>query len=140
MRTRRPLLPDGKANNAKLALTPRPSSRSRAEKGIAFVDLFTPPGPLREGKNSAHDQRRAPLPEGNRQLAEVIAAAVTGKSVASSPALEPLRQAVLDKDWHWHNRYRATDGNDIWGGRCRTPLRHRPDEPEVLSTNCRCST
>ena len=21
------------------------------------------------------------------------------------------------KNWHWHNRYRATDGNDIWGGR-----------------------
>jgi mono/diheme cytochrome c family protein/glucose/arabinose dehydrogenase len=58
-----------------------------------------------------------PLPEGNRQLGEVIAAAVTGKSLASSPAMEPLRQAVLDKDWHWHNRYRATDENDIWGSR-----------------------
>ena len=24
---------------------------------------------------------------------------------------------MLDKNWHWFNRYRATDGNDVWGGR-----------------------
>ena len=31
--------------------------------------------------------------------------------------LAGLYSAVQDKNWHWHNRYRATDGNDIWGGR-----------------------
>ena len=28
-----------------------------------------------------------------------------------------LRQAVLDKNFHWFNRYRTTDGYSIYGGR-----------------------
>ena len=24
---------------------------------------------------------------------------------------------MLEKNWHWYNRYRAVDGNDVWGGR-----------------------
>ena len=34
--------------------------------------------------------------EGNRQLAEVIAQALLGRPVRSSPSLEPLRAAVLE--------------------------------------------
>src|SRR3546814_13660604 len=30
---------------------------------------------------------------------------------------DKLRQAVLSKNGRWFNRYRATDGNDVWGGR-----------------------
>lgn len=113
-----PLLPDGKANNGNLALYTNAIKQVAAEKGTAFVDLFT-------SSQALYSKAKAPLtlngvhllPEGNRQLGEVIASAVTGKTVASSPAMEPLRQAVLDKDWHWHNRYRATDENDIWGSR-----------------------
>ena len=45
-------------------------------------------------------------------------------------ALEPLRQAVLDKNWHWFNRYRATDGNDIWGSRSK--LRFVDDQANGL--------
>src|SRR4029079_12207220 len=32
-------------------------------------------------------------------------------------ALERLRQAVLDKDFTWFNRYRTVDGYSIFGGR-----------------------
>jgi mono/diheme cytochrome c family protein/sugar lactone lactonase YvrE/lysophospholipase L1-like esterase len=113
-----PLLPDGKANNANLALYTNAIKQVAAEKGTAFVDLFTSSQALyAKAKTPLTLNGVHPLPEGNRQLGEVIAAAITGKSVASSPAMELLRQAVLDKDWHWHNRYRATDENDIWGSR-----------------------
>jgi mono/diheme cytochrome c family protein/glucose/arabinose dehydrogenase len=57
--------------------------------------------------------------EGNRQLAGAIGSALFGKSVKAGPSLEKLRQAILDKNWCWHNRYRATDGNDVWGGRSK---------------------
>ena len=51
------------------------------------------------------------------QLAEVIAKALLGKQVSASPSMEPLREAVMDKDLHWYNRYHASDGNDVWGSR-----------------------
>ena len=35
----------------------------------------------------------------------------------SDEKLSDIYAAVQDKNWHWHNRYRATDGNDIWGSR-----------------------
>ncbi len=113
-----PQLPDGKANNANLALYTEAIQQVAAEKSVAFVDLFTP---SREFYSKAETPLTMNgihlLPEGYRQLSEVIAPAVTGVKVSSSPAMEPLRQAVLDKDWHWHNRFRAMDENNIWGTR-----------------------
>jgi mono/diheme cytochrome c family protein/glucose/arabinose dehydrogenase/lysophospholipase L1-like esterase len=113
-----PNLPDGSAHNVNLALYTGAIQQVASEKGAAFVDLFST-------SQSLYAQSVVPLtlngvhllPEGNRRLGEVIAAAITGKEVKSSSAMEPLRQAVLDKNWMWHNRYRAVDGNDIWGGR-----------------------
>ena len=32
-------------------------------------------------------------------------------------ALEKLRQAVLEKNFYWFNRYRTVDGYSIYGGR-----------------------
>ena len=36
---------------------------------------------------------------------------------ATPQALEKLRQAVLDKNFYWFNRYRTVDGYSIYGGR-----------------------
>ena len=36
---------------------------------------------------------------------------------AMPQALEKLRQAVLDKNFYWFNRYRTVDGYSIYGGR-----------------------
>lgn len=128
-----PNLPDGTANNANLALYTTAIKEIAAEKNVGFVDLFI-------ATKALYAKAKSPLtlngihllPEGNRQLAEVIATAVFGKSVASSSALEPLRQAVMDKDWHWHNRYRATDENDIWGSRAPLAFVNNQTNAEVL--------
>ncbi len=45
--------------------------------------------------------------------------APAGKRDQSS--LEKLRAAVLDKNFHWFNRYRTVDGFSIYGGRADTP-------------------
>ena len=54
---------------------------------------------------------------GYRRLAGVISRALFGKKQAANENLAAVYDAIEDKNWHWHNRYRATDGNDIWGGR-----------------------
>ena len=112
------LLPDGTANNVNLALYTDAIKNVATEKGVAFVDLFTPSQALyAKAKKPLTLNGVHLLPEGYRQLGEVIATAITGKTVTATPAMEPLRQAVMEKDWHWHNRFRATDENDIWGSR-----------------------
>ncbi|MEK0448634.1 MAG: hypothetical protein RL088_902 [Verrucomicrobiota bacterium] len=113
-----PNLPDGREHNKRLEAYAKATEAAAKEAGVAYVDLFHP-------SQEMFKAARAPLTingvhltaEGNRLLGEVIAKALSGKAVPSSPSLEPLRQAVLDKDMHWNARYRARDGNDVWGGR-----------------------
>ncbi len=140
------LFPDGKANNANLAIYTEAIKQVAAEKGVAFVDLFTTSQELyAKAKSPLTLNGVHLLPDGNRQLGEVIASALTGKKVSSATTMEPLRQAVLDKDWHWHNRYRATDENDIWGSRAglrfvngqsnRDVLQHELSMLDVMTSN-----
>jgi hypothetical protein len=46
--------------------------------------------------------------------------------------MEELREAVLDKNMHWNNRYRARDGNDVWGGRSTLAFVDDQTNAEVL--------
>lgn len=113
-----PNLPDGSANNARLALYSAAIREVAAEKQTDFVELFEATKRLYEAIDAPQTINGIHLnEEGNRHLAEIIAGQLSGKNISASPALEPVRAAVLEKNWHWYNRYRAVDGNDIWGGR-----------------------
>ena len=39
---------------------------------------------------------------------------------------------MLDKNWHWFARYRAIDGNDIWGSRADLKFVNDQTNREVL--------
>ena len=79
--------------------------------------------------------------DGNREIAKAIVEKVAGKLPRVTDAkLEKIRAAVLDKNWCWHNRYRATDGNDVWGGRSklhgnRAVLQHELKMLDVMTAN-----
>lgn len=131
--THNPNLPDGRAYNVRLAALTRATAAAAEEAGVAFVNLFHPSLEL-YGKsehpltlNGVHLSE-----EGNRQLAEVIAQQLLGKPVSASASLDALRQAVLDKSLHWWNRYRASDGNDIWGGRSTLTFVNDQSNADVL--------
>ena len=113
-----PNLPDGRANNARLAIYSAATKEVAEAKRVEFVDLFSSSADLFRASNVPLTINGIHLnTEGNRRLAEVISKNLLGKEIPASPSLEKVRKAVLDKNWHWHNRYRATDGNDVWGGR-----------------------
>ena len=111
-------LPDGKAHNIQLEAYTKATEAAAKEAGVGFIDLFHPTLELFQKAarpltiNGVHLTE-----EGNRQLAEIIASRLLGQQVSTSMTMEPLRSAVIDKDNHWNNRYRARDGNDVWGGR-----------------------
>jgi len=130
---RDPNVPDGQAHNVQLKAFTKATAAAAQEAGVAFVDLFHPSLELYKTAKSPLTINGVHLSEeGNRQLAEVIARSLLGKPVAAAPALNSLREAVLDKDMHWHNRYRASDGNDVWGGRSTLKFTNDQSNAEVL--------
>ena len=126
-------LPRGRAHNRNLASYAKATKDAADEAGVAYVDLF-------DSSTKLYDESKEPLTLngvhlnelGNRKIGEVIAEALLGKEVASSEKLEGLRQSVLQKNLHWINRYRATDGNDIWGGRSGLRFVNDQSNAEVL--------
>ena len=129
-----PNLPNGAADNVNLALYTAAIQQVAREKKVGFVDLFS-------NSQAYYALATAPLtlngvhllPEGNRQIGEIIAGEVVGQTVIADVSLEPLRQAVLDKNYHWHCRYRAPDGNDIWGSRSGLRYVNNQSNAEVLT-------
>lgn len=116
-----PLLPDGKANNERLEMYTQAMAEAANSSGVTFVDLF-------HSTRELFRQTRPPLTingihlteDGDRALASLIDRALFPKPIALPPAeefKERLRQAVLDKNFHWFNRYRTVDGYSIYGGR-----------------------
>ena len=116
--TRNVNVPDGKAHNPQLEAYTKATEAAAKEAGVAFVDLFHPSLEMFKAAKEPLTINGVHLtPDGNRQLAEVIAKALLGKQVSASPSMEALREAVVDKSYHWYQRYHASDGNDVWGSR-----------------------
>ena len=111
-------LPDGQQLNKNLAAYTEATRKAALETGATFVDLYNPTLDLFNSSsrrltiNGIHLNK-----EGYQALAGIISKALLGASVPPADGLSDLYAAIEDKNWHWHNRYRATDGNDVWGGR-----------------------
>jgi putative heme-binding domain-containing protein len=111
-------LPDGKAINTNLSAFTKATKEAADAAGATFVDLYTPTVKLYETNKEPLTLNGIHLnATGYRKLADVIAQQLIGKSAAAGESMKLVYDAVTDKNWHWHNRYRATDGNDIWGTR-----------------------
>jgi len=129
-----PSLPDGRESNARLAAYAEATRAAAEGAGVRFVDLLAP-------SQEMYAAADAPLTingihlgsEGNRRIAEAIVQDLLGRSPgASAERLAAVRAAVLDKNWHWHNRFRTTDGNDVWGSRSVLAFTDGQDNFEVL--------
>ncbi|MBX7073404.1 MAG: c-type cytochrome [Pirellulales bacterium] len=135
-------LPDGRENNQRLALYTQAMAEVCKSQGVPFVDLFhaTQAAYPKSGEhrtiNGIHLNSR-----GNEAVARIIDQALFGEPTANSEptALARLRQAVLDKNFHWFMRYRTVDGYSVFGLRAdlkfvdgQTNLEVAQREMEVL--------
>jgi putative heme-binding domain-containing protein len=111
--------PDGKENNKRLARYTVAMAGVARANNVFFVDLFHP-------TQAVYTTAKKPLTingvhlneKGNEQVARIIDMALFGDDVKRDPKeLERLRQAVLDKNFCWFNRYRVMDGYNVYGGR-----------------------
>jgi len=126
-----PNLPDGTENNLWLSIYTDAMARVAHDKGVPFVDLFAPTRALYEQSNAPLTINGVHLhSDGNKALARVILEAL-GQPMEETH-LERIRAAVLEKNWCWFNRYRATNGNDVWGTRASLKFVDDQTNEEVL--------
>jgi len=114
-------LSDGRMNNRRLEQYTAAMAAVAGANGVTFVDLFHPTQQRYETTSEPFTINGVHLNErGNRAVAEIILQQLFNGQDEPQwdfAAMEPLRQAVLDKNFHWFNRYRTTDGYSIFGGR-----------------------
>jgi putative heme-binding domain-containing protein len=112
-------LPDGKENNKRLEMYTQAMAEVAKANGVTFVDLFHPTRELYAKADKPLTINGVHLNErGNEAVAKIIDAALFPQKVEREPkALEKLRQAVVDKNFIWFNRYRVMDGYNVYGDR-----------------------
>ncbi len=127
-------LPNAAELNRRLGNYAAAMETAAKQSGVRFVDLFTP-------TLHAFSMAKEPLTingvhlneAGHRLLGEMINLSFTGGLPTAAPVeVKALRKAVIDKNTHWFNRYRATDGNDVWGSRSSLSFMDGQDNFEVL--------
>ncbi len=128
-----PNLPDGTVQNTNLAAYTAATQRAAAEADATFVDLFSPTFQLFLSSKDQLTLNGVHLnATGYKRLAAVISRRLLGKQPPKLSTLDDLYSAVEEKNWTWHNRYRATDGNDIWGGRSGLRFVNNQSNADVL--------
>lgn len=113
-----PNLPEGTELNANLKAYTDATRNAAAATKATFVDLYTPTLEMFEASDEQFTLNGIHLNEkGYKQLAGMISEQVLATPAPTAEDLSLLYKSIEDKNWHWHNRYRATDGNDVWGSR-----------------------
>ena len=116
-----PNLPDGSENNKRLEMyTKAMAEVATAERRPLRRPVPPHARPVRQGGQAADHQRRPPQRErqrGRRQDHRPGALRRRARRSDDPATLEKLRQAVVDKNFYWFNRYRVMDGYNVYGGR-----------------------
>jgi azurin len=111
-----PDFPDGTQTNERLRYYVEAMQQVAAANAVPFVDLF-------KTSKSAYETQPEPLTvngihlrnQGYAALAPAIFKSLFGKD---APVPNPkLVEAVNEKNWQWHQRYRTVDGYNVYGGR-----------------------
>ena len=116
---KRPSLPDGAENNARIALYTEAMRKVAAREGAFFVDLFTPSRDQMAKSaelwtiNGIHVNEH-----GDREVGRILDEALFGPRPAAAPVdLGKLLAAVNEKNLQFFYDHRAVNGCYIYGGR-----------------------
>ena len=117
-----PNLPDGTANNKRLALYTKAMAEVAEAHNVPFVNLFDSTQKYFGSASTKLTINGVHLSEfGNQVVSGLIDqqlfAGQPQPKPLSTEGLEKLRQAIVDKNFFWFNRYRTVDGYSTYGGR-----------------------
>ena len=128
-------LPDGRAENANLALYTQAMAEVAKAAGVEFVDVYNPTHNLYPTlKKPFTSNGFLPNDEGYRQLSDMLLKAIYGSTpVKSKAAPKDVLAAIADKEWYWFNDFRMLNGVHV-DGRRYNPFgpKNYPDEKKKL--------
>ncbi len=103
--------------NERLALYTKAMAEVAGNKGVTFVDLFTPTSSAFASSGGVMSINGLHLTaKGNEFVARAAVESLLGKG-SDGDHLPAVLAAVKDKNWHWFNRYRVTDQFSTYGSR-----------------------
>ncbi len=112
-------LPNGTEENKNLKLYTEAMREVAAKDSVVFVDAFDP-------SKKWYDSETAPMTadgfqlndEGYQKFAQLLADTVFGKhKTIVDEKRETVHNAVMDKNWFWHNEIKLPNGVHAWGRR-----------------------
>lgn len=112
-------VPDGKKENEILKLYTEAMAEVAKKHELVFVNAFEPSQKWYAGREEPLTIDGTQLNEaGYAKLAELLADKLFGKSERKAEAnRELIHQAVMEKNWLWHNDYKIPNGVHVYGRR-----------------------
>ena len=112
-------LPNGKKENENLSLYTKAMKEVADQNKVLFVDAFTPSQKwYAESKEDLTIDGSQLNEEGYKKLALLLSDDVFGKALPKAESNRKLvHDAVLEKNWMWHNDYKIPNGVHVYGRR-----------------------
>ncbi len=111
-------LPNGEAENERLELYTAAIRDIASQQGVIFVDIFNQTKEWFEHDDDILTIDGSQLNEqGYAKLAPVLADKLFGRRARISSNFDLVQQAVLEKNWFWHNDFKIPNGVHVFGRR-----------------------
>lgn len=131
-----PNLPDGVEHNKNIMMYADAMAEVAKANNVMYVDLYEPSQELYSKTTQPLTINGIHMNEaGDKALAPIIVKALfgdEGKANTNAEQLEKLRQAILDKNFYFFERYRTPDGYNVYGGRSYVKYAKGIDNRTVL--------
>ncbi|BDS05170.1 hypothetical protein NT6N_02100 [Oceaniferula spumae] len=127
--------PTGEAQNENLALYTQAMKEVCAEKNVLFVDAFSPSKAVMDASKEPLTVDGALLNDkGYKWLATRLADDLYGKTEADTKHAKLVHDAVVEKNFVWHNLYKIPNGVHVYGRRYKPyGPQNYPDELKKLA-------
>ena len=110
-------LPNVDNRNKNLALYAQAMKKMAAEKSIPFIDLFSVSKKWFAEKENLTIDGFQLNKKGNQILADYLLTNIYGSEKSNLEIDQELIEAVKEKNWYWHNDYKAPNGVHVYGRR-----------------------
>lgn len=110
-------LPNGEKENANLALYTQAMKEVASKNNVHFVDVFAPTKKLFDGDEQLTIDGSQLNDEGYSRFAPMLADKIFGKKATNETHRALVRDAVLEKNWMWHNDFKVPNGVHVYGRR-----------------------